>query len=403
MAIKSIKKFIIQSSLVLLLSTLVNNSSGQETKTITLSKGDAQRTSQRLLQAGATHRYRIALAMGDFVHININQSGIDVIARVSTPNNEVQVFDSPTGELDPEDIYLLSNSGGKYDILISPAQKYADPGTYKIKVSRWGKASESEKKWMIALEETQKGDQLRDKADTRPQSLLQYEAALTLWKELKDPRQYANTQRSLGFVYIREKKYEKALEIFEQLKQSWHKLNDIRSEGFTYLIIGRIYDLQKNYSKSLDCNLSSLLYWRRAKDPDQESFVLMNIGNLYSHLQNKQNSLDYFKQALKKNEGSKRPSVKAVILRDYATAMLSFGEDQKAIQLFDQSLKQWHLTVNKPEEAHTAGMIAGYFGEKKNKQKSIYYYQYALEIWKKLNEEKEIKNVQLALDKLENK
>jgi tetratricopeptide (TPR) repeat protein len=72
-----------------------------------------------------------------------------------------------------------------------------------------------------------------------------------------------------------------------------------------------------------------------------------------------------------------------------------------AIQLYEKSLKQWQATANKPEEARTAVLLADHFSKKKDQQRAIQYYQHALEIWKKLDEQNEMKNIHAALEKLE--
>ena len=289
----------------------------------------------------------------------------------------------------------------KYEIEIYPAQKYADTGEYSISIIRKEKASAADRKWMGALASTQKADKLRSKSETRAKSIQQYELAEAEWMSINDTLQYARAMRSKGFVYIRERNYEKAIETFSQVIPLWKQVGDTRAEGFTYLIIGRVYDIQKNYSKSLDYNLNSVEYWKKVNDTDQESFVLMNVGNLYAHLLDKQKAIDNFEQALKKNELSERPSIKAVILRDYATAMLSVGENEKGIQLYEQSLKQWQATSNTPEEARTAVLLAINYEKKENKPQAIYYYHHALAIWKKLNDQAEMKTTQAAVDKLE--
>lgn len=398
---KSKRYFITHLCTVIFLLHLIGCNSANKTARISENNSITKSKQVRTLKAGEIHHYNINLAAGEFVHIKVNQSGIDVLVKVFAVNGELEnVFDSPTGELGAEDIYLLSNVGGKYEIEIYPAQKYADAGEYDIRTMRLVKASKADKKWMAALAATQNADKLRSKSETRQQSIQQYESALSLWIQLKDDQQYALTTRSLGFVYVREKNYEKAIELFNQLLLLWNKLGDVRSEGFTYLIIGRIHDLQKNYSKSLEYNLNSIDSWKKAKDNDQESFVLMNIGNLYAHLNDKQKAIDYFEQSLKKNEQSVRPSIKAVILRDYASAMLSVGEKQKAMQLYEQSVDQWKTTANQPEEARTAIMLAAFYLENNDKEKAKQYYQEALGIWKKLDDQKEIKNVQAALGNL---
>ncbi len=102
----------------------------------------------------------------------------------------------------------------------------------------------------------------------------------------------------------------------------------------------------------------------------------------------------------KKNELSERPSVKAVIQRDYANSLIRLGEEENAIKLYEKSLKQWQATANKPEEARTAVLLAAHFGKNNDQQKAKLYYRHALEIWKKLDEQNEIKSVQAVLDKL---
>ena len=368
---------------------------------ISENSGNAETSLKRKLKAGEIHHYRINLSAGEFLHIMAEQFGIDLIAKVSSADSQfVEQFDSPNGELDAEDIYLLSDKNRKYDIAIHPAQKYADPGEYVVKIVRSGQASDQDKKWISALASTQKADRMRTKTETREQSIRQYEIAMSEWLALKDTLQYAKAMRSMGFMHIRQKNYDKAVEVFTRLLSSWKQLGEVRAEGFTQLIIGRVYDLQKHYKKSLEYNLASLPYWIKTKDTDQESFTLMNIGNLYSYLNDKQKAVDYFEQALKKNELSERPSVKAVIQRDYANSLMRMGDEEKAIHLYEQSLKQWQVTSNTSEEARTAVLLATHFVKKNDNQKAIHYYNHALEIWKKLNEQNEIKSVQAALDKL---
>jgi len=70
---------------------------------------------------------------------------------------------------------------------------------------------------MAALASSQKGDKLRTKAKSRQQSIEQYKLAAAEWIALNDTLQYAQTIRSLGFVYIRQRAYEEAIRTFSHL------------------------------------------------------------------------------------------------------------------------------------------------------------------------------------------
>lgn len=385
-----------------LLVILTGCYNSKKTVSSSLNRNNTEQRLIRNLTAGENHRYEIQVNADEFLHIKIKQHGIDVIAKVTTGDSLfAEQFDSPTGELNEEDIYLLRRENKKYQIEIYTAQKYADPGNYSINIMRLTKASEYDKKWMAALNATQKADKMRTKLETRQQSIQQYQSAMEAWMHLKDTLQYACAMRSMGFVQIRLRNYDNAVETFTQLLPIWKQLNHARAEGFTLLIIGRVYDLQKKYKKSLEYNLNSLPYWIETKDTDQESFTLMNIGNLHSYLGDKQKTDESFAQAFKKNEQSERPSIKAVILRDYANSLMRLGDDEKAIQLYEQSIKQWQATVNKPEEARTTVILGDYYSKKGNQKEAVRNYQHALTIWQKMDDQTEIKMIQEALGKLE--
>ena len=65
---------------------------------------------KRKMIAGEPHHYSVQLKAGEFFHARINQYDIDVVIKVAAINDQPeQVFDMPNGELDAEDVYLLSN------------------------------------------------------------------------------------------------------------------------------------------------------------------------------------------------------------------------------------------------------------------------------------------------------
>lgn len=335
------------------------------------------------------------------IHLQVVQDGIDIIAKVRSADGQYnEKFDSPTGELGAEDIYLYSDKDMKYKLEISPAHKDADPGNYLIKVVKSGKASDKDKQWFAALTTTQNADKLRAKKETRLQSIPEYKIANRAWKTLNDSLQYANSMRSMGFVYLNLKVFDSALSVFTELLPIWKQLGDVRSEGFTYLTIGRIYGMQKNYSKSLEYNINALPIWAKTKDTDQEAAIFMNIGNLYAHLGDKQKSIAYFEEALKKAEPSKQPSIKPTILREYAMSMGELKEDQKALGLFKQSMQQWQHMGDNPQEKITLVKIAEYFAGKNNRPMAIQFYSQAIELSKKENDTTGIQSLQSLKDSL---
>jgi hypothetical protein len=188
----------------------------------------------RQLQAGESHVYSFKLNAGELLHLKIIQQGIDVVATIKIAGNDFsQMYDSPTGELDAEDVYLLAEKNEQYSMELIPAQKFADAGLYNLQVIRREKATQKDRKWMAALNLTKQADKLRTKAETREQSIIVYKNVAEEWKQLKDTVQQASALRSLGFMQIRQKRYGDATQTFTSLLPVWNQLGDLRGTGFT--------------------------------------------------------------------------------------------------------------------------------------------------------------------------
>ncbi len=395
------KYFILNFCIIILLLLLSGCNSKNKTNNLFNDSHAGWTGVSTMIKAGEKQVDSINLLAGNMIHLQVEQDGIDIIAKVRSADGMYnETFDSPTGELGAEDIYLYNDKDIKYKLEISPAHKDADPGNYFIRVVKREKASDKDKQWFAALTTTQNADKLRAKKETRLQSITEYKTAIKAWKNLTDSLQYANSMRSMGFVYLNLKVFDSALSVFTQLLPIWKKLGDVRSEGFTYLIIGRIYGMQKNYSKSLEYNINALPIWAKTKDTDQEAAIFMNIGNLYAHLGDKQKSIAFFEEALKKAELSKQPSIKPTILREYAISMGELKEEQKALGLFEQSKQQWQRMVDKPQEKITLVKMAEYFAGKNNRPKAIKYYSQAIELSKKANDTTGIQSLQSVVDSL---
>ncbi len=76
---------------------------------ISENSGTVETSLKRKFIAGEIHHYSINLSAGDFLHIKAEQYGIDLIAKVSSVDSQfAEQFDSPNGELDAEDIFILA-------------------------------------------------------------------------------------------------------------------------------------------------------------------------------------------------------------------------------------------------------------------------------------------------------
>jgi len=101
---------------------------------------------ERTLAAGQSHTYNISLEQDQFLHLVVDQRGIDVVVRAFSPaGRQLGEFDSPNGTSGPEDVTLIAATSGVYRIEVAPLSGYENPsGRYEIKILEIRKATEQE-------------------------------------------------------------------------------------------------------------------------------------------------------------------------------------------------------------------------------------------------------------------
>lgn len=90
----------------------------------------------RDLNGGEIHEYTIGLVAGEFIRVNVDQRGIDVIVRAFSPDGRrLAEVDSPNGNQGPEPVVLKPTVAGTYRIEVTSLDPAASAGKYEIKVA----------------------------------------------------------------------------------------------------------------------------------------------------------------------------------------------------------------------------------------------------------------------------
>jgi hypothetical protein len=196
---------------------------------------------ERTLAAGQSHTYNISLEQDQFLHLVVDQRGIDVVVRAFSPaGRQLGEFDTPNGASGPEDVTLIAVTPGVYRIEVAPLSGYDNPsGRYEIKILEIRKATEQEllagknqdvikaKGLALLTEAMQNFPQLR-----RPQTRagFQIQAAQLLWNS-DDKRAAKMIEQAIESVkeYIADidngeqeyyESFETAMQLREQLIQA---------------------------------------------------------------------------------------------------------------------------------------------------------------------------------------
>lgn len=101
---------------------------------------------ERQIAGHETHTYTVTLEENQFVHVVVDQRGIDLFIRVSSPaGKSLGDFDSPNGDSGAEDVSFVGITPGVYRITVTPLdQGQVDIGKYEIKLVDLRQATEQE-------------------------------------------------------------------------------------------------------------------------------------------------------------------------------------------------------------------------------------------------------------------
>ena len=103
---------------------------------------------ERELGPTQSHEFSVELEANSVLQLVVEQKGIDVIIRVSTPDGKtLGDFDTPNGPNGPENVSFVALTAGTYSITVSPLDPVdSKKGRYEISITDLRKATEQELK-----------------------------------------------------------------------------------------------------------------------------------------------------------------------------------------------------------------------------------------------------------------
>ena len=100
---------------------------------------------ERTLGASQVHEFTVNAKANSFVQLVVEQKGIDVVVKISSPDGkDLAQCDTPNGADGVEQVSFLATEAGKYRIAISPLNKDDASGRYQIKLIEAREATEEE-------------------------------------------------------------------------------------------------------------------------------------------------------------------------------------------------------------------------------------------------------------------
>lgn len=364
-----------------------------------------QRTTvKRPLTSGQRHAYSVEAQRGDYVDVQLEQRGIDVVVSVRGPDGRPKgEFDNPTGALGLEPVRFIAEVTGTHLLETRALQPEAEPGSYTIRLSARRPATAADRRLAAAVHAQQDADRLRANADTRRQSLQRYREAIDLCHEVPDPSGEAAALRAMGFAHIRLGEDAEAMEVFQDLRGRWRTVRDRRSEAYTLLIIGTILRRRGDLEQSLAMDQAALPLWREARDREQEAFTLATLGTTHARIGGPEQYERLHTQGLSVARRAKSRALEAAMFRSLANARQQLGNSSGALMAHSQALALWQQIGHRRGQATTLLAMAAIQEDNGDRDRALDSLNRATVLWDELGAAREAADTRQRIEALRQK
>ena len=360
-------------------------------------------TIEREIKGGEKHAYLVSLRKGEFMRVDVDQRGINVMVSLSAPDDTKLVeMDNRRIAYGLEPLSFAAKATGRYRFEVSAASATAAVGRYTVHLKERRPVTTSHRIRIQAEQASAEGQRLRRQGTVESYrgALDRYEVALKNWREIGDRYWEATTLTNMADVHEAFEQRQKALEFYNQALPINRAVGDKSGEAITLNNIGIVYHALGEKQKALEFFNQALPIWRAVGDKSGEAIVLIRIGIVYRSERENHKALEFYNQALpiwRAVGGKSGEAVMLNLLNSIGNVYSALGQKQKALEFFNQALLISRTRGDKSGEAETLnnlGVVYEWLGET---QKALEFYNQALPITRtagdKLTESKTLINL----------
>ncbi|HEX7288304.1 MAG TPA: CHAT domain-containing protein [Candidatus Angelobacter sp.] len=346
-------------------------------------------TLERSLSGGQSHAYRIPASAGQFLHVVVEQQGIDVEVTLLAPDGKRMAhMDSANGAWGPETIVAIADAGGEYRLQVACGNPQSGTAKYRLHLVAVREATAADRERVSvngtfdhAMDLLAKGDaaSLQEAAGAFAKAAAFYKASGLRYEE-------ALTLYSLGLVSAQRGDFRRALDYYEQCLPMFRAMADKPMQGSTVNNMGGAFDVLGEPAKAAEAYARALPLLRTTGDRFTEAITLNNIGKLDADMGKWEEAGEYYQQAAAIFHASGDPDREAIALTNLGGISYLLGEPGKALNEFRQALALNRAAGNKRGQADTLVQMGNAYQKLGQAAEGIQAYEDALKITRSIGD-----------------
>jgi CHAT domain-containing protein len=393
---------------------------------------------QGVLAGGESISYEFRLTPQEYLHLTVEQKGLDVSLTLLGPNGKVLLrLNNNCYMYGSERLsWIATRGGGVYTLLVTAADKQAVAGSYAVIVderrpaqsddnlrldaqrhliaaARYNQAGQrrqaldalqlSEELWREVNERVEQvsvrnkiAEQSNKLGDTR-KAIEEYKRALELNKSVGSQFEEAISLNNLGEAYIDLGELRVGADYFEQALPLRRATGDLQGTAVTLGDIGLINSCLGNLQAAFDSLQQALALSRNIKDLRVEARTLSGLGQVYESLGENQRALDFWNLAVTKYRELDDRKMEVRGLLEIAKLYRSLGDTKKTVQIVRQAHQQSRKLSDYQGQEQSLLNLASVYLQVGRRSVALRHYEQALALSRRVGDRKQAARILYSL------
>jgi CHAT domain-containing protein/lipopolysaccharide biosynthesis regulator YciM len=333
------------------------------------------------LAPGQTHTHYLQAEAGQYLHLVVDQRGVDVVASLLDAQDQQLVrVDRPLGEVGPETLIAVTESAGEYRIVITAPEGDRPSGAYSVVVEELRLATTKDRSVAAAARAFYEGDELRRQGKSE-QAIERLSKAHDLWQKLAEPTWQAESLQRLGRVHGMNGRWQQAADLYKRAADLFHAAESGRWEGITLHFLGlSLYQLGRT-DEAIPVFQRALQLRHESGYKLGECTTAYTLAQVYQLRDEVQPALDLYNRAYQLLEESPGHEMRRnSIIHDLGALYLSLGMHDRALERFQTAAAAWSQLGDRRRQASSMSQLGKLYQQQGDLQAALEYHQQALEL-----------------------
>jgi CHAT domain-containing protein/tetratricopeptide (TPR) repeat protein len=334
------------------------------------------------LRAADVHRYTFRATPGQYIHVVLEQKGIDAAISLVAPDGaEITSSDRPNGRFGAEEVAHVATAAGEYIVKVTTVDSVGQ-GSYELRLEAVRAPRAEDHAQIAALSTYAQARVLQRNGNdaARKESLILYTEAFKRAGECGNEYLQAIISETMGMVAAQSGEFREALSLWTRAQAMYAKLGDANRESVIFINLGGMHDVFGDLKLAQNYYSRALEHFREAGDELAEARILNNLGKLHHDMADWAKAMEFYGQALPIFRKLKNRRLEAITLANLGVAYNSLGAQDKAIVYLEQAIQIWRETGDKAGEAEALGNLGAAYVRSARVDKGIETYEKSLAV-----------------------